>query len=245
MSAMTRDRGLRSSPSPLCTGCGLQSDCFLTMRIPEEQGDCKAVVQRRTTLRSGARLFGRETPFGAVFVICRGSVKTQRVTPEGGLVVSGFYLPGDLLGLEAIGDELYPYDAIATSDTEVCRLDFERLIAFCSRKPGMHAWVISRIALYMRRKEADQSWARSLQTDRRVLKFFLGLFDRLTSAARPSDAPTLPLPMKKQDIAWYLQITPETLSRNLALLRREGLLLVDHDRFALPDLTRAYELTRI
>ena len=51
--------------------------------------------------------------------------------------------------------------------------------------------------------------------------------------------------MRKQDIARYLHITPETLSRNLAQRCREGLLHLDNDRFVPPDAARAQGVTQL
>lgn len=53
------------------------------------------------------------------------------------------------------------------------------------------------------------------------------------------------LPMRKQDVARYLNMTPESLSRNLASLQRDGLLELQHDNFALPDIAQAKAITAL
>ena len=225
-----------------CDGCGLVQRCFLARPLPDDNGECRDIVRRRYPIARGERLYRRNTPFTSLFQVCNGSLKTQRETPEGDLVVTGFFLPGDVVGIDALADRQYQSDAYANIDTEVCQLDFERLLSHCTRKPGLNAWIISIIGSYVRRKECDLSWSCSLQTHQRVLRFFLDLHDRLTQS---SQAPSsrLALPMKKQDIASYLHMTPETLSRNLAQLRRQGLLQLHENRFTLPDTTRARAIT--
>ncbi len=230
--------------SPACRGCRLREQCFLAAPLPREDGDCAAVVQRRFALARDDRLYRRNSAFGALYQVCSGAVKTQRETADGGLVVTGFFLPGDLVGIEAISTDHYPSDAVAIADSEVCQLDFARLLSSCSGKPGLQSWVISRIGFYIRRKDNDLSWSTGLQTHQRVLRFFLDLYERL-SGDREGPRPVLELPMKKQDIARYLHITPETLSRNLAQLRREGLLQLEQDRFVVPDAPRARQLTQL
>jgi CRP/FNR family transcriptional regulator len=153
-------------------------------------------------------------------------------------VVSGFFLPGDVVGVDALGVKQYPNDAIAVADGEVCRLDFQLLLAACANKPGMSDWVISRIGLYVRQKDHHLCWAMGMHSQQRILHFFLDLYDRLPPAPDRGPAATT-LPMQKQDIAHYLHMTPETLSRNLATLRQRGLLLLQQDGFVLPDPTRA------
>lgn len=199
-------------------------------------------MRRRYPVARGQGLYCRGSPFSSLFLVCTGSVKTQRETPDGGLVVTGFFLPGDIVGVDAIADLHHPSDAIAINATEVCQLDFARLLSHCASMPGLQAWVISRIGFCVRRHDADPSWSTGLQAHRRVLRFFLELHGRLADEAA---AQALSLPMKKQDIARYLQMTPETLSRNLGQLRREGLLELDDNRFSLPDAERARQVTQL
>ena len=224
-----------------CSDCGQMETCFLASALPDESGDCASVVYRRKAVSHGERLFDRGAPFSALYLVAKGSIKTQRVTPEGDLVVTGFFLPGDVVGLDALGDDRYPSDAVVLTDSEVCRLQFQRLFALCSAKPRMHDWILSRIGWYLRHKENNLSWSRGLSSDLRVLQFFLDLHERLRQTETSRSTTTLP--MKKQDIAHYLHITPETLSRNLAVLRKSGLLLIDNDRFTLPDPARARQMT--
>jgi len=232
------------SASPYCSACTLRGQCFLAQPLPDEDGDCAAVIQRHYPLPRGERLYRRNDPFGSLFQVCSGSIKTQRETPDGDLVITGFFLPGDVVGLEAISDTHYPSDAIATRDSEVCQLDFARLLSSCSGKPGLQAWIISRIGLYVRQKDCDLSWTTGLQTPQRVLRFFLDLHERLAPGAGGA-RDWMALPMQKQDIARYLHIAPETLSRHLGQLRRQGLLQLQQDRFVLPDTSRAKHLTRL
>ncbi|MCB1786373.1 MAG: Crp/Fnr family transcriptional regulator [Chromatiaceae bacterium] len=227
--------------------CGLCSryDSCLLARLPRDaEKRCGAAIRRRFGLDCGGRLYRRGTPFDSLFQVCSGSIKTQRETPDGNLVVTGFYLPGDLVGIEAIADGHYPSDALATHNTVVCQLNFRHLMSECSHAPDLQHWLISRIAYHVRLRDNDLSWAVGLQTQQRVLRFFIDLSNRIGSdASTPRKA--ISLPMKKQDIARYLHITPETLSRSLAQLREEGLLELDRERYQLPDRDRALRATQI
>jgi CRP/FNR family transcriptional regulator len=193
---------------------------------------------------AGDFLFRRGEPFSAVYLVCDGAVKTERVTPEGSQLVTGFYLGGEMVGLEALGDACYPCDALTTTHSRVCRLDFERLLRLCPAKPEMHAWVMSKIGFYARKKDEDLSWSMGMSTPRRVLRFFLELYEQLKWSASGQDG-AIPLPIKKQDIARYLHIAPETLSRSLADLRKQNLLLIGRGHFVLPDPGHAEQLTQL
>ena len=234
----------RPTIAAACSGCKLRRHCFLASSPPGDDSVCADTVKRRFAVPRGDKLYRRNTPSKTLFQVCSGSLKTQRETPNGGLVVTGFFLPGDIVGIEAMADGHYPNDAIATADTEVCQLDFERLLANCVTQPTLNTWMMSRMAVYIRRKDSDLCWSTGLHTHQRVLRFFLDLYDRLGHVADTATEAHA-LPMRKQDIAYYLHMTPETLSRNLAQLRRTGLLQVQHDRFTLPDADRARVITQL
>lgn len=213
--------------------------------FPSENDDCVGVVQRRQSIDSGELLYRRDTPFATLFLVSRGAIKTQRVTSDGGMVVTGFHLPGEIVGLDTIGDTHYRCDAIATTDSEICRLNFQRLLNHCSHVPAVHAWVIARIGVHLRQRESDLSWAARMRSEDRVLRFFVDLQRRLVEGPFAEHGVQSRLPMKKQDIAMYLQMSPETLSRNLTKLRERGLLLTDDDWFDIPDPDRARRMTAL
>jgi CRP/FNR family transcriptional regulator len=232
----------RPTINQACGDCPLHTHCFLANPLPHESGDCADTVHRRYPVARDQRIYRRGARLSSLYLVCTGAIKTQREIADGGLVVTGFYLPGDIVGVDAIADSHHPSDAIAITTTEVCQLNFERLLSHCASKPGLHAWVIAQVGFYVRRHDTDLSWSTGLQAHRRVLRFFVDLHERL---AHESAATALALPMRKQDIARYLHMTPETLSRNLGRLRRDGLLQFDNDRFFLPDATRARQVTQL
>lgn len=223
-----------------CEDCRLRRDCFLANPLPEEDGDCRHVAQRRFLLSGGDRLYRLGDKCTALYQVCSGAIKTQRETADGDLLVSGFFLPGDLVGADALSDRIHPSDAIACAKTEICQLNVAELVAGCMHKPGLSQWIMSALACHVRRKDTELSWSSSQQSHQRVLRFFLELHERLAQTAPAADN-LVSLPMRKQDIARYLHVTPETLSRNLAQLKREGLLQVNKNSFVLPDAPRARE----
>lgn len=227
-----------------CGTCPLRPDCLLGQPLPEEDGACAEVVQREMRVAAGDTLFRRSEPFRSVFVVCAGAVKTQRVTAAGDLVVTGFCLPGDIVGFESLGSCEHSCDAVATAPARLVRLDVGRLLGLCANRPAVYRWMMERIGHLLRRKDVDQGWAKGLQTDERILRFFVDLHDRVRPLA-PQGGSAGWLPMRKQDIAHYLNITPETLSRNLSVLRRKRLLLIEQSRYALPNVEQARQITQV
>lgn len=224
-----------------CLTCVLRSDCFLANRMPFDDGRCRKVIQRRFVIEDGGRLYRLGSRCTALYLVCSGAIKTQRETVDGGLAVTGFYLPGDMVGVDALADNTFPADAIACGSSEICQLNYAELLSNCINQPDLNHWVITAISRYARRKDADLIWSSGMQSHHRVLRFFLDLHNRL-GAQHPLPRRLVALPMRKQDIARYLNLTPETLSRNLARLRREGLLQVRNNYFTIPNAERARSL---
>ena len=221
-----------------CQRCAQRKTCYLSVPDGCDNSGCD-IVQKRFTLRAGDRLFRLGGHCTALFQVCSGAIKTQRDTADGDLVVSGFYLPGDLVGIEALSDRVFPCEAVACGETEICQLDFGRLLSSCASRPGLNAWIISTISSHVRRKDSDLSWSGGQPSRQRVLRFFLDLHERLDATIENDAVRPLRLPMRKQDVARYLHLTPETFSRNLAQLKRDGLLLIHKSEFVLPDIERA------
>lgn len=165
-------------------------------------------------------------------------MKTQRTTVDGSLVVGGFYLPGDVVGFDALNGSEYINDAIATSHTVVCQLDFGQFSLARLNDLDIGPWIIRQMGDYIRRRDREFAWCASLPSYRRILLFFVDLCERLGDEVRSA-----PLPMRKQDIARYLHMAPESFSRGLAQLRRRDLLYVERDHFSIPDTESAQQLT--
>ncbi len=225
-----------------CIDCDRVGDCFLAEHIPAERFQCDGIVHRRIPVFPGEYVFRRDQAMKSVFLVCSGGIKTQRETPDGALVVNGFYLPGDVVGIDALADSHYSADAIATCFGQLCSLNCSRLVEKCSQQPAMSTWLLSKMSEYARRKDNDLAWSTGLHTRHRVLRFFVELHERLAQQSS-AVSQSARLPMRKQDVARYLNMTPETLSRNLAALQRDGLLKMQHDSFALPDMAQARAIT--
>ena len=82
-----------------------------------------ALVQSHVSLaEAGRTLFAAHDPANAIYVVRAGCVKSVTIDDEGNERVRGFHLPGDLVGLDALGTERYPASAVAVVPSQVCRV---------------------------------------------------------------------------------------------------------------------------
>ena len=127
---------------------------------------------------AGAASYPRRTVVSAsreLFVPLSGMQRidqTQRDTLDGGLFVSGFFFPGDIVGIESIGHTQYTDDAMAHHRHCRVPVGLSATPVTLHGKPGINAWMIGLIGTYLRRKDGDLAWSTALPADRRVLRFF-------------------------------------------------------------------------
>jgi CRP/FNR family transcriptional regulator, nitrogen fixation regulation protein len=156
-----------------------------------------------------AEIYGENEPADYLYKIISGSVRTYKVLSDGRRQIGAFYLPGDMFGLE-MGEE-HSFSAEAVSDAKVLVIKRSAVMALASRDSDIarQLW-----ALTGRELGRVQSHILLLikTAQERVVSFLLEM------AARTPANNAVELPMSRQDIADYLGLTIETVSRTLTHL---------------------------
>lgn len=199
-----------------CSTCAFSRACLDGGMDKTSLRDLHMLVEHIGPLPAGAHVFRTGDPFNAIAAVRSGTVKTSRVDREGREQVLGFHLPGEIIGLSAIDAERYPCDAVALDDVELCRFSFPKIAVLATRLPGLQKQLfrlMSRDIGHAERLAGDHS------ADQRVAAFLVGLSDRL--AARGFSATRFQLTMARTDIANYLRLAPETVSRVLRRFQDE------------------------
>jgi len=95
-----------------CRNCSSSVRCLSGHLDLKDQALFSSSVRHHIKFGTGKRIFSAEQKFRSLYVIYSGAVKIQAYTYDGTNLISGFYFPGDLIGIESIGDSLYRNDAI-------------------------------------------------------------------------------------------------------------------------------------
>lgn len=197
----------------LCLAFGLGSHTIDSFRD---------IIKERGPYAPGEHIYRQEAPFKALYSIQNGSVKTETVTVEGKQSVMGFFLAGDLLGVDSISSTTYTTDAVAMEETWVCEIPYSGLLKLCSEEEGLQKKFINRLGSKIHSGEYNWKIIRNESAGRRVLYFLYQLYER--QVRNNINSPRLQLPMSKQDLASFLGLTPESFSRTLTQLHKEGLI---------------------
>lgn len=205
-----------------CSTCAFGAVCVGRGLDKIGLNELHCLVEHVGPYRAGASIFRTSDRFTAIYAVRSGTVKTRLVDLEGHELILGFHLPGELIGLNAIHPEVYPCDAVALDAVEVCRFSFPALATLASRIPEIQKELFRRLS-----KDIGDASLRNQESgaDERLAAFVLDLSAR--HAARGFTAHALHLAMSRSDIADYLGLAAETVSRVLRRMQDNGLLAVD------------------
>lgn len=156
-----------------------------------------------------AEIFGENEPADYLYKLVSGTVRTYKILNDGRRMISGFYLPSDVFGLE-FGDE-HSQSAEAITDAKVLVIKRSALAALAERDAAVARDLYTLTARELRRAQ-DHIVLLIKSAQERVATFLMEM------AERESHGDAIELPMSRQDIADYLGLTIETVSRTLTAL---------------------------
>lgn len=197
------------------------------------------LIEHVGPFQPGEYAFRNGDPFRAIFAVRHGMIKTVVVDTEGREQVLGFYLPGEVVGLDAIYPELYPCDAIALETTEFCRFSFPAMSALAARMPTVQQHLFRMLSKEL---GAASHLAGDHTADERLAAFLIDLGERY--ASRDISGTEYRLSMSRADIANYLRLAAETVSRVLGRFREQGLVDIEGRNVRLLDVPKLAELAR-
>ena len=206
-----------------CDNCQSKVPCLGGQLNPKGRELFGKAIRRQATFKTGDRIFKAEKKFKSLYAIRSGAVKIQTYAYDGTNLVSGFYFSGDLVGIESIGDSIYRNDAIALSKTTVCEILFNQLEDLCDSIPALRHEVMMLFAKKIRHTEQAIVHGRHLHAKTRLLGFLQHLYEQ-NGLLQKDGVKRVFLHMSKGDIACYLGLCPETLSRALKKLEKEGVI---------------------
>jgi CRP/FNR family transcriptional regulator, nitrogen fixation regulation protein len=156
-----------------------------------------------------AEIYGEGEPADYLYKVISGTVRTYKVLSDGRRQIGAFYMPGDVFGLETADEHTFSAEAI--TDSKVLVIKRSALVALAGRdnEVARQLWALTGRELS---RVQDHILLLIKTAQERVAGFLLEMADR------GSNGNALELPMSRQDIADYLGLTIETVSRTLTML---------------------------
>ena len=225
-----------------CRVCSMRELCLPIGLTHDELGDLDEIIRHRPALRRGDRLFKQGQPLSGLFAVRSGSVKNTVSTEDGLEKVINFSLPGELVGLEAIAEGVHRCTAVALETTSVCEIPFDRLDDIAGRIPSLRRQLFRLMSRELGEDQRQLQLLGGSGADQRLAAFLTDLSHRFHE--RGFSPREFNLSMSRQDIAAYLGMAVETVSRLLSRFSDEGLVAVDRKHIALLDREQLQALAR-
>lgn len=222
-----------------CSTCAFSSACLSQGYDKAALQDLHVLVEHIGPFAEGTLLFREGDPFNSIAAVRAGMVKTYVTDTHGREKVLGFYLPGEVIGLNAIHGERYPCNAVALNTVMLCNFSFPKMAMLATRMPGLQTQLFRLLSADIGKAHL---LAGDFSADERMAAFLVSLSRRY--AQRGYSAQRFQLAMARTDIANYLGLAPETVSRVLRRLQEEGVLQVDRREFEILDPVRLQALAR-
>ena len=168
-----------------------------------------------------AEIYGEDEPADYIYKVISGTVRTSKILNDGRRQIGGFYLPGDLFGHEVSADHSFSAEAITEVKVLVIKRNTIEALASRDSDVARQLWTMTGRELH-RMQEHLLLLIKTAQE--RVAGFLLEMAERIKATNE------VELPMSRQDIADYLGLTIETVSRTLTSLENSAAIALPSSR---------------
>jgi len=226
-----------------CQDCSLFQLCLPVGIDPNDLAEVDRIIRRRRPIQGSDHLFRAGDKFHALYAVRSGSLKTSVLTEDGREQVTGFFLPGEIVGLDAIDTGEHTCAARALETTGVGEIPYDELETIGARIPSLPRQLLRIMSREMRHDQLLLLLLGKRSADERLAAFLFSLSQRF--GMRGYSSSEFNLSMSRNDIANYLGLAVETVSRLFSRLQEEGILMVRGRHVRLCDLARLRALAGV
>ena len=201
-----------------CASCGARAFSVCGRLGDDDLAKLDSIAER-TALKAGEGLIRQGDPAGHVFNITSGSVRVYKLLSDGRRQITGFLFAGDFVGL-ATGED-YAFSAEAIEDATLCRFRKSDYRALIREAPALESALLERATHELAAAQNQMLLLGRKTALERVASFLLNLPE---DPVRPATDGLVRLPMTRAEIADYLGLTIETVSRVFSRLKTTGVI---------------------
>lgn len=176
-------------------------------------------------------LFAQGEPMTQLYAVKSGVFKAVVADAEGNHKIVGFYLPGEILGLDAIYSGEHPSSAYAIDSSAVCAISYDTIALTAAQLPKLQTNILK---LMSKEVVSVHQQMLELSAQAQFATFILNLSNRFSQ--RGFSASQFNLPMSRVDMGNYLNKAPETISRLLNGLKKQHVISIDRNLMTINDM---------
>lgn len=208
-----------------CSKCSIQVLCLPATINTEDFDRLNTIVKNRRQMKRGDFLFRSGQKLDCLYVAREGAFKSIVYNQDGDSQVTGFHLPGEILGLDGLGTDSHTCDSIALTLANVCEIPLHDLEHVASQLPSLQHQLLKIIGQSINRDQKHAEILAKKNAHERVAIFLHQLAERYKLLGRSEQR--FMIPMSREDIGSYLGLVIETVSRTLSKMQDEDLIAVN------------------
>jgi CRP/FNR family transcriptional regulator, anaerobic regulatory protein len=208
-----------------CSNCSLAELCLPRGLNSEEMEELDKVVRQTRPLHKGDHLFRSGDPLSSLYAVRSGSIKLYIHSNDGDEQIIGFYLPGEIIGLDGMEHNIHSCSAVALETSSLCTFPYTQLTDVCKKIPALQDQMFrlmgreisyeNKLLLTISKKSAEE----------RIATFLSSLSVRFRQLGFSADE--FKLSMSRQEIGNYLGLTIETVSRIFSRFQKNKYIAID------------------
>ena len=222
--------GARQARNP-CTVCEVRDRAVCSALEPGELWRL-ADIMTQIELAPQKTIFYEGDPADYLYNVTRGAIRLHKLLPDGRRQITDFLFPGDFVGL-AVND-VYAYTAETVDTVHLCRFPSSRLQALIEESPRFERRLLGMASNELVEAQDQMLLLGRKTAQEKVASFLLMMSKRAAKRGRPSNL--IELPMGRADVADFLGLSTETVSRTFTQLKTSGVIqLLDNTHVRLKD----------
>ncbi len=224
-----------------CSQCSLKELCFPRGMDAADMNKLDEVIDRNRPIHKNEHLYREGDPSRAIYAVRSGCIKTVVESPSGDEQIVGFHLPGELVGFDGFATDTHSCTALTLETTSVCELPLENLEKLCEAIPGLQRAMRRIMGLEVNNDHDLLLLLGKMSADEKLATFLLDISSRMRERHWKENEFNLAMP--RQDIANYLGLAVETVSRLFAQFQDNGIISVDKRHITINDMDALKKIT--
>ncbi len=227
--------------STTCVNCRLSDLCLPHGLAASEVETLEIIIRKNSLLKTGESLYIQHDSCQSLFAVKSGSFRRFITTEQGLEQTMGFYLPSEIMGLDALFDGKFVYNVKALETSSVCELPLTRLKELCVQMPSLQHQLNRILSKEISDIHQQLSILGHTSAKAKMAMFLLMLSKRYASLGYSNT--TFNLSMRRQDIGNFLGLSNESISRQLTALSKEKIISVQQRAINIIDLNLLQSIT--
>lgn len=213
------------APQHSCGDCRLSAICLPISLALDDIAKLDDIVQRGRPLQKGQSVYEAGKDFKAVYAVRSGAVKTSTTSKDGEEQITGFYLPGEILGLDGLATNVHTNTAVALETAAICEIPFSQLEELSIKLPNLQRRFFQLMSKEISQEQQLITLLSKKSSDERVASLLISISTR--NHHRGLSDTDFYLPMSRSDMGNYLGLTIETVSRVMSRLHKQHIIALD------------------